>query len=265
MGIKLVVEVLDHYQGPDARKLWLLAWAEKASDDTRSGWPPRSLIAHRTGRSPSRVSHIADELVTEGVLKRDGGGNRSGPARFALLQLTTGKGAESAHSFREPKGAPRPHPKAGKSAPSPHPKPQIKGAESAGKGADPEPRPAKTGPSSLIYPSEEQNPSTAAQAPPKQRRGTRVPDDFAKSLTPGLVAWARRECPHVDGRRETERFMDYWQSKSGQGACKLDWIATWRNWMRTAEDRAPRNRASPNGQSPQGQVPIRDEWKYNRS
>src|SRR5450631_2598337 len=88
MGIKLVTEVLDHYRGPDARKLWLLAWAEKANDRTRTGWPTRGVLAQRTGRSPSRVSHISDELVTEGVLKRDGGGNRSGPARFVLLPLT---------------------------------------------------------------------------------------------------------------------------------------------------------------------------------
>ena len=28
-------EVLDRYHGPDSRKLWLLAWAEKANDRTR--------------------------------------------------------------------------------------------------------------------------------------------------------------------------------------------------------------------------------------
>ena len=78
VGIRLVTEVLDRYHGPDARKLWLIAWAEKANDGTRAGWPTREVLAHRTGRSPSRASHIAEELVAEGVLKRDGGGNRTG-------------------------------------------------------------------------------------------------------------------------------------------------------------------------------------------
>ncbi len=183
MGIKLVIEVLDRYHGPDARKLWLLAWAEKANDRTRAGWPTRDVLAHRTGRSASRVSHISDELVSEGILKRDGGGNRSGPARFILLPLATDekgahrthsfkvagdafvadpegavKGAPSAHSSDDPKGAARAHPEApAKSAPRTHPKPEVKGAESPGKGAesgrksaDPSPGPAETGSLPLI-------------------------------------------------------------------------------------------------------------------
>ena len=161
VGIRLVTEVLDRYHGPDARKLWLIAWAEKANDGTRAGWPTREVLAHRTGRSPSRASHIAEELVAEGVLKRDGGGNRSGPARFVLLPLAQEKSAPrthpkdelksaaSTHPLDEPKGAswahsgdagkgdPSAHPSSpGKSAPRTHPKPEVKGAESLGKGAE---------------------------------------------------------------------------------------------------------------------------------
>ena len=165
MGIRLVCEVLDHYRGPDARKLWLLAWAEKANDRTRAGWPTRDVLAHRTGRSASRVSHISDELIAEGVLKRDGGGNRSGPARFILLPLdTAGKGAPSTHPKAEVKSAPRTHPSEDvKDAPKTHPKPEVKGAESARKGAesarkgaDPISLPAETGSLPLIIPSEVQ-------------------------------------------------------------------------------------------------------------
>jgi len=165
MGMKLVVEVLDHYHGPDARKLWLVAWAEKANDRTRTGWPTRGVLSHRTGRSPSRVSHISDELVTEGVLKRDGGGNRSGPARFVLLPLADDvKSALKTHPKAEVEGAAKAHPEdPGKSAPKPHPKPEVKGAESkrkgaesARKGADPSPQPAETGSLPLTIPSQEQ-------------------------------------------------------------------------------------------------------------
>ncbi len=159
MGIRLVSEVLDHYHGPDARKLWLLAWAEKANDGTRAGWPTRGVLAHRTGKSESRVSHIAEELVSEGVLKRDGGGNRGGPARFILLPIA-GKGAELAHSSKRGKGAPRPHPKPGvKGADS-----KRKGAESRVKGADTSPLPAETGSLPLIKPSEEQPSENTAVA-----------------------------------------------------------------------------------------------------
>jgi hypothetical protein len=29
-----------------------------------------------------------------------------------------------------------------------------------------------------------------------------------------------------------EQFRDYWSAKAGSGATKLDWQATWRNWVR---------------------------------
>lgn len=33
---------------------------------------------------------------------------------------------------------------------------------------------------------------------------------------------------------ELEKFRDYWTAKTGQQATKLDWQATWRNWLRNA-------------------------------
>lgn len=33
-------------------------------------------------------------------------------------------------------------------------------------------------------------------------------------------------------RFEYDKFKDYWTAKSGQQATKLDWLATWRNWLR---------------------------------
>lgn len=71
------------------------------------------------------------------------------------------------------------------------------------------------------------------QPPTGGRRGTRIPDDF--TVTDAMVTWAQEHAPHVDGRIETEQFRDYWTAKSGRDATKLDWTATWRTWMRKAE------------------------------
>jgi hypothetical protein len=84
---------------------------------------------------------------------------------------------------------------------------------------------------------------TSSSAGPR-KRGTRIPDDFA--VTPEMVAWARERVPHVDGRLETEKFVNHWRAKPGREATKLDWVATWRNWMLNAASRSPA-RASPNG------------------
>jgi hypothetical protein len=78
--------------------------------------------------------------------------------------------------------------------------------------------------------------STRVRAKPAQR----IPDDF--SVTTDMVEWARQHCPDIDGRTETERFRDHWRAADGRNAVKRDWTAAWRNWMRTAQERAPRPR-----------------------
>lgn len=68
---------------------------------------------------------------------------------------------------------------------------------------------------------------------PKTKRATRIPDDF--SIPAALQQWAREECPDVDGKYETAQFIDYWRGRGGKEAMKVDWIATWRKWMRKGQ------------------------------
>lgn len=74
------------------------------------------------------------------------------------------------------------------------------------------------------------------------KRGTRIPADFA--VTPDMITWARENAPNVDGQRETQKFINYWQGISGAKGVKLDWVATWRNWMLNAAERAPKAKPS---------------------
>jgi hypothetical protein len=55
-----------------------------------------------------------------------------------------------------------------------------------------------------------------------------------------MTAWANANIRGVNGRLETEKFINYWRAKSGATATKVDWPATWRNWMITAAERAGR-------------------------
>ena len=43
---------------------------------------------------------------------------------------------------------------------------------------------------------------------------------------------------------ETLKFRDYWKAQPGQRGVKLDWDATWRNWLRRAAERLPTARPS---------------------
>lgn len=55
-----------------------------------------------------------------------------------------------------------------------------------------------------------------------------------------MAQWARENVPELirrgRGKRETDKFINYWQGKSGKDATKHDWPATWRNWMLKADD-----------------------------
>lgn len=75
-----------------------------------------------------------------------------------------------------------------------------------------------------------------------RRRGIRISDDFR--VSPEMVAWSRERVPDVDGRHETEKFINHWRSKSGRDATKVNWELTWRNWMLRASER-PAGRAKP--------------------
>ncbi len=111
VGIKLVVEVLDHYRGPDHKFRWLIAFAEKASDRTRTGWPSREVMARRTEKSPARVSNIGSELVADRILQRcGGGGNHRGNARYTLLAFAA-QGSPSTNPETPRQGSPNANPK----------------------------------------------------------------------------------------------------------------------------------------------------------
>lgn len=90
-----------------------------------------------------------------------------------------------------------------------------------------------------------------AKAKPENRRGTRLPADWL--LPKAWGEWAMTERPGWsadDVRRESEQFRDYWLAKAGKDAAKIDWLATWRTWVRRSVEFAPRNGAKPRDSPP---------------
>jgi len=64
-------------------------------------------------------------------------------------------------------------------------------------------------------------------------RGTRLPDDF--SVSEEMRSWALLKHPFVDIEAETEAFIDHFKSVAGAKGVKLDWLGTWRNWIRRSK------------------------------
>jgi hypothetical protein len=54
--------------------------------------------------------------------------------------------------------------------------------------------------------------------------------------------WAAKAFPHVEVDFETDKFRDHWLAN---GEAKLDWAATWRNWIRRS-----RTEYGPGGRGP---------------
>lgn len=80
-----------------------------------------------------------------------------------------------------------------------------------------------------------------AGSPKSGARGSRIPANWTP--TPKDYAFANGEgLTREEINREADRFRDYWTAASGRNACKLDWEATWRNWLRS-DFRKPSARA----------------------
>ena len=68
-----------------------------------------------------------------------------------------------------------------------------------------------------------------------KKRGTRLSADFK----PDLEFAVSIGVDHSRGLIEFDKFRDYWTAKAGKDAVKLDWPATWRNWIRNARTSGP--------------------------
>jgi len=89
-------------------------------------------------------------------------------------------------------------------------------------------------------------------------RGARLPDDF--SLPDDWRAWATAERKWDRSAIEAEAasFADFWHAKPGKDGRKLDWLATWRNWVRNSR----RPNGNSNGSRPMNADEIRSSIRY---
>lgn len=64
----------------------------------------------------------------------------------------------------------------------------------------------------------------------KTQRGTRLSKDLI--FPSEWLVFCKQERPELQPVQTFEKFKDYWISQAGQKGVKLDWFATWRNWVR---------------------------------
>ena len=72
-----------------------------------------------------------------------------------------------------------------------------------------------------------------------RKRGSRIPEDFA--IDDDMRQWLKdNNFGHLDAQAITVEFVDYWVGVAGVKGVKLDWVATWRNWIRRKAEESPR-------------------------
>jgi len=65
----------------------------------------------------------------------------------------------------------------------------------------------------------------------ENKRGSRLAQDlfFPKEWCDFLI----EQRPELSAQKTFDQFKDYWIAQAGQKGVKLDWFATWRNWVRS--------------------------------
>ena len=91
-------------------------------------------------------------------------------------------------------------------------------------------------------------PEPVAKPKSPNPKGSRLPADWSPS--DDGRAFAANLLETHGARIELAKFRDYWAARAGAGGVKLDWEATWRNWVRSAAERLPAARAGPNSARP---------------
>lgn len=64
----------------------------------------------------------------------------------------------------------------------------------------------------------------------ENKRGSRLPQDFF--FPKEWCDFIAEQRPELNAQKTFDQFKDYWIAQAGQKGVKLDWFATWRNWVR---------------------------------
>lgn len=105
-----------------------------------------------------------------------------------------------------------------------------------------------------------QEPITINHKPIKEKaaRGTRLSPDFV--LPDEWVEFCKQQRPDLIPREVFDSFRDYWIAQPGQKAVKLDWAATWRQWVRNTRVSTNTNRPKADRKSA---LIFGDSWNGN--
>lgn len=226
MSIRVLNLVWEHSKQRGRALLVLLAIADFA-DDTGRAFPGVETLAKKGRMSERNTRYVIATLEASGELAIDRGAGRNGTHLYRVMVTPNLELFEQGRGQRLPRGA--------KFAP-----PAMGGTDGV--------QPASARGAIAVAPEPSVNviePSGEAL----RARATRLSPDW--QLPKKWGEWALEKQPtwtpeHV--REVAENFRDHWVAVPGRHGTKLDWLATWRKWVRG--EGAMKGNGKPSGASP---------------
>lgn len=69
-----------------------------------------------------------------------------------------------------------------------------------------------------------------------KKKANRITDNWVLPTEWGRWAMNDEGLSYDEVIRQEDKFRDFWLAKAGKDACKQDWQATWRNWIRRTKE-----------------------------
>ncbi len=211
MGINTIDAVLDIQVTP-AQKAVLFMLAYHNNDKTNVCMPSVAIMAKETCLTERAVFSTLKSLEAMGYIRRERRTNEKGKyisSQFVLVlpdsATLVGDGAPDSDTYLN----------------------HVQGVSAPDSDTVSEPR----------SPSLEQKYNKNMEQE-ERRRATRLPADWQPS--PEDISFCQKARPDLNVRDVADSFRDYWTARSGKEATKLDWPATWRNWVRREKARPSR-------------------------
>lgn len=229
---------------PAALGLWVVAGAWSSANLTEGFVPDRVLPRLIQDSEP-----LAKELATNGLWRRERGGYRYhdwiayNPTRSEAVaardKMASGGAIGNHRRWHVGRGVIDTLCAYCQHKPDRPPDRVPDGVPESGANPPSRPDPSLTGTGTNTH-----SPSVGGAGGPRDKtRGTRMPEPF--DITDEMRDWARTSTP-LCGPRDHEAFRDYWRGAPGAKGRKVDWFATWKNWMRREQERRETNGRSNN-------------------
>lgn len=219
MSFQAVTWAIEVRVGDPTLKSLLIAICHHADREKWVCWPSQDTLAYETEVSKRTIQRRLDDLEQKGFIKIEKRRRSDGTQDNSLITIT-GPGITIAPPTPMDSGVAQLALPVDKNGPT--------GGQKQGS-------PVDTMSPPIIKQSEQEEQSIVR----KSKKGTRIPENWA--LTPDMGNYGRSKGLHRrEVEAEAEKFKNYWTAKPGAAGVKLDWVATWRNWIISAAQRLGR-------------------------